>query len=911
MNEQASFQILDGHKLQAGLIAIAALCIAVAGWLYIEHWWVAALNLGLIAVVVATFFRVQDSRSEHLLALAQEHSIDAAICMTLDLRIISFNSAAEQILGFTRDEVVGRNLRELWPDQGQVETLNGSIEDNLSQTYAVADRVRRETGYRRNGQTFPMEISLSVLPTGRSRIALVNIRDLSLFETVNHEAKRKAAFQNALLESSLNARLIIDEQGHVVEYNKAASEVLGFSREEMLGATMADKIIPENMREAHQQGLQRFLETGHGPVLDQRIEVSAIHSSGREFPIELTISPVSVDGQHYFSAEIRDISTRVEYEQEIEAARLAAESASAAKSNFLATMSHEIRTPLNAVSGILSLLRAETTDARRLGFLEVAENSSKQLLETISDVLDYSKIEAGKMTVENEQFHLINVIDEVVALFANSAYSKGLEIHTVIDPAASATIMGDRSKVAQILKNFISNAVKFTDEGSIVVRAEVSNENLEVSVEDTGMGIQEQHLAGIFEPFEQADGSDRRQFGGTGLGLSICRQLATLMDGEVSVKSVYSSGSRFAFTMPKSAISGDTLELRSAPSQVILVGPKTLQTDILQEQLSLLGVSTKREDALDSRTVGNSDIVFSFDSQHVETANAARLYRVSKNRPADNQSQQHLSTPIGYKQLLKSIDLSTFDDRKQEAETQSNVDLSGMRVLLAEDSRANQQVISAMLEIYGIEVDIVNNGIEAFSAVMALPYDLVLMDVQMPELDGISATKRIRNLPEPENKTPIIALTAKAFSQDRDECLAAGMNDFLTKPIVLDELIQAIQNYHEAEGQSPYVETDEPTQISLRDSVGDSKFQELIAIFYDEVQQRANTIDQAYSQGDWQKIGEEAHILKSTSATFGYITFSQVCFGMEQAVRNEDVDAQTEQWPNFSQALEDLQKQIN
>lgn len=465
-----------------------------------------------------------------------DSSIDACICVDPDLRILAFNKTAERILGFHAHEVLGRKVSDFWPDDLQLTTLLGAIQDNFVEDLPVSSRVRQEFGFRRDGSRFPMEIAVTPMEIDQTQIALISIRDRSELAASNHDAKRLAAFHNSLMESSLSARLIIDQDGIVVACNHSAKDTLGFTREELIGQSMADMIVPIAYRDAHNQGLQRYLATGHGPVLDQRIEISALHKQGHEFPVELTVSPVKVDDRSYFSAEVRDISERVQIMQELEAAKLQAELSNQAKSNFLATMSHEIRTPLNAVIGILSLVRAETQDPRRLELLNTAERSGKNLLEIISDVLDYSKIEAGQMSVDDDPFSMLDVIEEVIALFANSAYSKGLDFVTYIDPAAPTEMSGDKAKVGQVLRNFVSNAIKFTESGHIAVTLTREDSKLVMHVDDTGIGMTDENCQAVLEAFVQADDSDSRLFGGTGLGLSISRQLLEMMEEKFACK---------------------------------------------------------------------------------------------------------------------------------------------------------------------------------------------------------------------------------------------------------------------------------------------------------------------------------------------------------------------------------------
>ena len=378
-----------------------------------------------------------------------------------------------------------------------------------------------------------------------------------------------------------------------------------------------------------------------------------------------------------------------------------AEAANRAKSAFLANMSHEIRTPLNAITGMVHLMQRELTEPQHQRRLRTAEDAARHLLSLVDDVLDLSKIESGKLTLESIDFDLDALVSRTSALVAEQAHSKGLQLQ-VDNQAAGARLRGDPTRLAQLLLNLLGNAVKFTDHGAVQLVCSLDTQDaahplLCMVVTDTGIGIAPQRLQQLFNAFEQADSSTTRRFGGTGLGLAICRHLAELMQGEISVSSAQGKGSVFRCTV----------------------------------RLQAAGLAERRP-------------------AEPLTAESAEL-------------------------LLRS--------RYQ-----------GSRVLLAEDNPINQMVFRELLEAGGLQVDLAENGYQAVEMALAVPYAAILMDVQMPQLDGLQAARAIRLLPG-AGQVPILAMTANAFIEDRAACLAAGMNDHITKPVVPERLYQLLLNW--------------------------------------------------------------------------------------------------------------------
>jgi signal transduction histidine kinase/CheY-like chemotaxis protein len=515
-------------------------------------------------------------------------------------------------------------------------------------------------------------------------------------------------------------------------------------------------------------------------------------------------------------------------------AKEAAEAASRAKSQFLANMSHEIRTPMNAIIGLTHLLQRAELGSRQRGHLDKISSAAQHLLSLINDILDISKIEAGRLALECTDFELELVLDKVQALICERAEAKGLEIVFDIDPALLGRLYGDPLRLGQILLNFASNAVKFTERGDIVLRVRKLEENessllAHFEVQDQGIGLDPDQQNRLFQAFEQADGSTTRRYGGTGLGLAISRRLIEMMQGEAGVESKLGQGSRFWFTarlgkslFQAAASPSSDLGLRGARALVVDDSPQARLA--LARMLRTLGMSVETaEDATAARSLmdaagrGHSrfDIVLlDATMPGIAGAEAAASIRTWRHAPTyvmatvfASQAQGTrgfdavLVKPVTFARLCDSLrQLDRHDTAKpdalptDEAEAYLMQYYGGTRLLLAEDNPINQEVALELLGGLGVSIDLAENGVQAISLAERNPYDLILMDVQMPLLDGLEATRAIRRLPE-HAATPIVAMTANAFTEDRQRCLEAGMNDHIGKPVEPSALFSVLLHW--------------------------------------------------------------------------------------------------------------------
>jgi PAS domain S-box-containing protein len=667
--------------------------------------------------------------------------------------------------------------------------------------------------------------------------------------TERHLAEITSRRLAAIVASTDAAIVGEDLNGLITDWNFGAEHIYGYSAHEMIGTPFL-RLIPADRQEEELEILSRIRR---GERVDH-FESIAVTKDGRQLTCAVTVSPIKDSAVHLVGASkvIRDITERKRAEQELENAKKAAEAANKAKSQFVANMSHEIRTPMNGVIGMTGLLLDGDLNPQQRDFAETALASADALLKIINDILDFSKIEAGKLSFELLDFDLIDTVESTLDLLAETAQAKGIELVSEMTPDLPTRLRGDPGRLRQILTNLISNAIKFTEAGEIVVSISTASETatharLNFRVKDSGIGISSEAQGKLFEAFSQADGSTTRKYGGTGLGLAIAKQLVGLMDGEIGVQSEPGEGSTFWFTAELEKQASSSRDLYPSPQD--LAGMRVLAVDdnatnrrILRLQLETwkmqVETAANGKEALKMmREAGAAKKPYSLvllDVQMPEM-DGWMLARAIQADPALGGMMLIVLTSFGQTlsppelkaagieaYLVKPVKQARLLDCMVSAMGRNNTCKltvgattstsseptpvpEKVHILLAEDNRVNQKVALARLQKLGYRADAVVNGVEALEALRHSPYDLVLMDCQMPEMDGYEATHAIRQAEQSLERrclwsAPIyiIAMTANAMEGDREKCLAVGMDDYLSKPVLVPELQGALERWKRA-----------------------------------------------------------------------------------------------------------------
>jgi len=652
------------------------------------------------------------------------------------------------------------------------------------------------------------------------------------------------ALLQRIIDASPTLIFIKDREGTFLLANQTMATVYGLTAERMTGMTHMEigRILgaPDGEVQRLLEADQRVIDSGEAVFISEH----PLTTHGRTTWLQTSKMPIEVPGRGRCVLGVCvDITARKEIEDELHRAKVAAEHAARAKSDFLAMMSHEIRTPMNGVLGMTGLLLDTSLTAEQREYAETVRSSGSALLGILNEILDLSKIEAGRMELEHIDFSVAAAVEEATELLAERAHTKRLELASRVDPKIPATLRGDPGRFRQVLINLLGNAIKFTERGEVVTTVEVAHEGpdtveLQVAVRDSGVGITPEARARLFQPFSQADSSTTRKFGGTGLGLAICRRLVELMGGEIGVDSEPGQGSTFRFTVrlervPEGAAdpAADTAALRGA--RALIVDDNATNRVFLREQLRVWGMeaeeapdgpialerlraaaaagSTHQVALLDMQMPGMDGLALARAIKADPDLTGIKLLLLSSWAEAGHSNERReagidarLPKPVRASRLLAQLvallgrgsTAAPVSPERAAAEPVASPPTRSARILVAEDNAVNQKLIARLLEKKGHRVDVVGNGREAVEAVTRVGYDLVLMDVQMPEMDGLEATQRIRAADRPTvARIPIIALTANAMQGDQERCLAAGMDDYLSKPVKPADLAAALDRW--------------------------------------------------------------------------------------------------------------------
>lgn len=832
------------------------------------------------------------------------------------------------------------------------------------------------------------------------------------------QALRDSEFRTRMIvETALDAFIAMDHEGAIIDWNAQAEATFGWAERDVLGKPLVQVIIPPQFHAAHKAGLERYLHTRQAKILGQRLELTALHRDGHEFPVEITISALhlddrrlengdrSLEGRHesvpldralqshdsvVFAAFIHDITKRKAAEAALRVAKETAEAANRSKSDFLANMSHEIRTPMNAILGMTELvLDTPLADAQREYLLTVRE-SGDALLRVINDILDFSKIEAGKLDLIPDVFSLREMLGDAMKSLAVRAHREQLELAFRVAADVPDTLVGDAGRLRQIVVNLVGNAIKFTPRGEVVLDVSRSEDDAAAShlngaivtptivlhfyVRDTGIGIVPEKQALIFEAFEQADTSTTRRYGGTGLGLAISQRLVKLMGGRIWVDSEFGIGSTFHF-IAKFVVPPVPLEPVTA-RMVVMHGTRVLIVDdnatnrlILEEMLSNWGLepvcAASARQALEQLQIAAQDgrpfsIVLS--DLHMPDADGFMLAKAIREQPTltrtmllmltsgDRQGDTakcrelgisaYLFKPIKqselFNALVAALGVNGVEDHSTPTPPTVLEELPPMRILLAEDSLANQKLAVGLLTKWGHHVTVANNGAEALRAWAeppeGRPFDVVLMDVQMPEMDGFEATAAIRDRERSLGRhTPIIAMTAHAMKGDRERCLDAGMDGYIAKPIRQQEVVAVLRQslvgetglFRLTAEKAALVPADDDSKTAtapaarrldwnraLRFVANDQDLlDEVLTAFAEECPDLQARLRQAADAKDWQTVAKTSHTLQAALRLFGGEVLD-LAIALEGCCKRGQMDENRVLFEKFSGELENVLSEV-
>ena len=748
-------------------------------------------------------------------------------------KITSWNKMVEKLTGYTRDEMIGQDCRTfaLKPCTEMCGLYESSI---IKPIYSRECTIRTK-----DGRVLTVSKNVDMLRDLNGNV----IGGIESFEDITE----RITAQNALKESEqrystlvnqLPDVVLIHRDGKVIYVNEAAINAFGYTKDEMIGSSVLDYVVEEDRDKLVEVMTER--SAGRGDIADYELRGYTKDKQVRD--VIIRTDKIMFDGIPAIISILIDVTEWKKYQGILKLAKEEAEKANKAKSEFLAIMSHEIRTPLNGVIGMTELaLTTNLTNSQR-DYLDSIQTSAYLLLDTINDILDFSKIEAGKLDIERVEFNLRDVVERSVEILTVKAFEKNLELLCEIEPDLPAFLFGDPLRIRQILVNFISNAIKFTDQGEIFISVrnctaseqESGKTCISFSVKDTGIGISEENQKAIFNRFTQADTSTTRKYGGTGLGLSIAKKLTEMMGGSIHLHSETGVGSTFYIRLPLGISDKRKEDFKTVATprirKVLVLDDNKTNLKIMGDMLSYWGISSfltsDGEEAVKIFSHANSSSIpfdFVILDMHMPgmngltvakkirecsgTTNGPMIFMYSSVEKENIQNaskevgiDKFLTKPVKMKDLWELIRTGIKPAESSVAvSAKSDADIirfsSETTILIAEDNAINAKLLNIMLAKTGATVLCAVNGLEAVEMYQAYSVQMIFMDVHMPEMDGFQATRKIREIEGSGRHTPIIALTAIAMEGDREKCLENGMDDYLSKPFKKEDLFMILKKY--------------------------------------------------------------------------------------------------------------------
>ncbi|MFN0160829.1 MAG: ATP-binding protein [Burkholderiales bacterium] len=894
------------------------------------------------------------------LAKVAELTTNAVFVQDADWRITWANQGFFEMSGMAASEVIGRRSLELIHlEEQDLAALQGFAMGDTRTGFTREMRCRANNG---RGYFIRVDTHATLDASGRVSGFVNVITDLTEHAALSARLQENLALVDALFQNIPIPVVLKDVHGRYLRLNRAYADMFGLQVESLIGAHASTVIDP--VAASRHAEVDRDIIAGAGP---RTYELRQTLQGGKGF--DALVSKVSVKGADGrisgLISTVVDISAQTAAAEAMRSAKENAEAANRSKTRFLANMSHELRTPLNAVIGAAQLLRMVGNDAnRRESLVEAIHQGGANLLGLIESILDLTKIEVGQMRLEDQAFNLLDCVEAAIATTAVNARAKGLKLACIVDPKMGVWRRGDAARVRQLMLNLLGNAVKFTDRGEITLRVCPceSTGMIKFAISDTGIGINESEQARIFEPFRQGDDGANRKFGGSGLGLAIVREVVDAMGGTINVVSDPEKGSTFTFAiaLPESQ------EITQAPQafdarQVAFLEPHEASAESLVASLVRLGcVPTRCRDVKDLRqwaiehgrespdswvlVAADADAAWELAEACIDEVDPSRVITMEDAAAyeADVARERFGLSRSLVKPILRSALVSRFGtiDRlagELPAAPDTTQAASGRRqILVVEDDPLNASIVHGMLTYAGYAVTIATDGASALATIRDADFDVTLMDWQMPDMDGLEVTRRLRagDAGEHGRTMPIVALTANAFAEDRVACLDAGMNDFLTKPVLSEHLIETVMRWCQGNAAAQaarlmdladviFTTPDEAKTCAFDRAVLEALpmvasgndpgcIQRILSMYEINAAALLADIESAADAGDAKRLERSLHKLKSSSGQIGATALAQRASVMENHLRQGG--ASSPQWPgelrsefaSYSAARQDL-----